>query len=151
MPLDSLRKNIGDLEAFNWGDELEVIVEANTDSILKLQEDQMYEGKDRDGGDISLDGRGYSRRTFEIKEAKGQPTDRVTLKDTGAFYASLEATVDNGVLDISGNTEYALELIERTGDNVFGLNVEKREQFGENVVIPAIRQIFNSKTGFDIK
>ena len=30
----------------------------------------------------------YSKFTFPFKEAKGQPTDRVTLRDTGAFYRS---------------------------------------------------------------
>jgi hypothetical protein len=150
MPLDSLRKNIDDLGSFNWGDELNTIVESNTDSILQLQEDQMYEGKDIDGNDIALDGRGYSKRTFEIKEAKGQPTDRVTLKDTGAFYASLQVVVENGALEITGNTDYSAELIERTGESIFGLNQSKKEQFGENVVLPAIHQIYNSKTGFEI-
>ena len=151
MPLDSLRKNIEDLGSFDWGAELNVIVDANTDSIIQLQEDQMYEGKDVEGKDITLDGRGYSKKTFEYKESKGQPTGRVTLKDTGDFYASLEAVVDNGVLEINGKTEYSSELIERTGNAIFGLNQSKKEQFGVNVVLPAIGQIYKSKTGFEIE
>jgi hypothetical protein len=148
--LDNLRNIISNLQQFDWGAELENIVETNKDALAELQAEQWYEGKDSEGQPITLDGRGYSKKTFEIKTAKGQPTDRVTLTDTGALAASLQADVNNQTFTLKGNTSYEAELIERTGEQVYGLDEEKRLQFGVNVTLPSIKMIFKDKTGFVI-
>ena len=150
MALDNLRDTIGKLQQFDWEAELDNIVETNTDALAQLQEDQMYEGLDNAGQPITLDGKGYSMKTFKLKIAKGQPTDRVTLRDTGDLYSSLKATVSDGTFTIKGDTPYEAELIERTGAQVYGLNKEKREQFAQNITLPAIKQIFIEKTGYEI-
>jgi hypothetical protein len=46
----------------------------------------------------------YAAKTILIKEAKGQPTDRVTLKDTGAFYESFKIIINEMDFEISANT-----------------------------------------------
>lgn len=150
MALDNLRNDIINFQSFDWAFELENIVETNKDALVQLQEDQWWEGKDSEGQPIALEGRGYSKRTFEIKTAKGQPTDRVTLRDTNALYSSLQATVNDGEFALKGNTEYEAELIERTGEQVYGLDQEKREQFANSITLPAIRTIFHEKTGYVI-
>ena len=153
MALDNLRNDINNLASFNWGEELQNIVETNNDALVQLQEDQLFEGVDKNNAPITLEGRGYSKKTFDIKTAKGQPTDRITWKDTGALYASLEAVVntDEFTFDSQSEQEKFNAMIERSGEDVIGLNDEKRLQFGENITLPAIRQIFNQKTGFEIK
>lgn len=149
--LDGLKKNIADLQAFNWGNELENIVDTNKDALLQLQEQQMYEGKDSKGEPITLDGGGYAETTIRWKKEKGQPTDRVTLKDTGDLYNSLQATVDEKTFSMKGDTPYEKELIERTGEQVYGLDEDSRQQFADNVTLPAIKSIFKEKTGFVIE
>lgn len=152
MSLNNLRNTINKLEQFNWGAELETIVTTNTDALVQLQELQLYEGIDSKGSQITLDGRGYSKKTFEIKTAKGQPTDRVTWKDTGALYSSLEAILtSNSITFTSVSEEVKFNImIERSGPDVIGLDEEKRLQFATNITLPAIKQIFNDKTGFVI-
>ncbi len=54
--------------------------------IESLQDQLFITGEDGNG--LSLGD--YSPVTVKIKRAKGQPTDRITLKDTGEFYNSYE-------------------------------------------------------------
>jgi hypothetical protein len=150
MALDNFKNTIDALKQFNWATELQNIVETNVDAIAQLQEDQWMQGKDKDGNSITLNGRGYAEKTIEIKQAKGQITDWVTLTDTGRRNSTLEIKVADGTFTESIGVSYEKELVERTGDKIYGLNEEKRLQFGNNVTLPAIKQIFKEKTGFDI-
>lgn len=150
MALDNLRNDIQNLSQFDWGKELENIVETNKDAIIQLQEEQWADGKDSQGNAITLDGRGYSKKTFEIKTAKGQRTDVVTLTDTGARNASLSIAVQDNTFSEVVGVEYEASLVERTGEVIYGLDEEKRQQFAENITLPAIRQIYNEKTGYVI-
>ncbi len=150
MALDNLQNDINNLTAFDWGEELTRIVETNTDALVQLQEEQLYEGIDSNGSPITLEGNGYAKSTFEIKTRKGQPTDRVTWRDTGELYASLHAIVEDGTFTFESDSEQEKydTMIKRSGEDVIGLNEDKRLQFGNNVTLPAITQIFKDKTGY---
>ena len=152
MGLQNLKKLSRSLSRFDWGNELVKIVKNNQDAIITLQEEQMYEGKDKNGDQIALEGRGYSKYTFEIKTAKGQPTDRVTWYDTGALYAALKATVKDGNYTFSapGEEEKFKTMIERSGEDVLGLDDERRLQFATKITLPAIDQVFREKTTLSI-
>ena len=71
-------------------------VRENESVIVDMNaEEQLYEhGQNRLGVDIS-DYQPYTRRTVEIKKIKGQPYDRVTLRDTGEFEASFFIRYDS--------------------------------------------------------
>ena len=56
------------------------------DFLIDVLQDQLFTTGE-DGKGLSLGD--YSPVTIQIKRAKGQPTDRITLKDTGEFYKSL--------------------------------------------------------------
>jgi len=53
-------------------------------------------------------GRVYADRTIQIKNEKGQPTDRVTMRDTGAMYKTERAIIKANELKLDMNT-YDLE------------------------------------------
>lgn len=53
--------------------------------------EQLYQGIDAKGVRLDSKGGSYSPFTILLKQRKGQPTNRVTLKDTGAFYRSIKA------------------------------------------------------------
>ena len=57
------------------------------DFLIDVLQDQLFTTGE-DGNGLSLGE--YSPITVKIKQSKGQPTDRITLKDTGAFYNSYE-------------------------------------------------------------
>lgn len=154
MPLDSLRTDITNLTAFDWGTELENIVETNVDALTQLQSEQMAKGIDSEGNETALDGNGYQQSTIEYKDKFGQGlgavTDRVTGYMTGNLYASLKADVKDGQYALSSTVDYFPALLARTGDKWMGLNEDRRKQFSNNVTIPAIQLIFKDKTGFEI-
>lgn len=61
------------------------------------QRDQLFQGLDRDEKKIKniLTGsEHYATRTVIDKIKKGQPVDRITLKDTGDYYAGIKIEVE---------------------------------------------------------
>ena len=105
MPLDDLKKTITGLSGFNWKEEVAKAFENNQDAYLELQEDQLFTGRNSNGEMITLEGRGYAKKTFELKTAKGQPTDRITWKDTGSLYSALEAKIEGNEIVFSAPGE----------------------------------------------
>lgn len=91
---------------------------------------QMYEGINAKDEPITLDGtQGYAFSTVQRKERKGQPTDRVTLRDKGDLYAGLFAELTGNVIFTSTTVDYADDLEERTGKDIFGLNEGNIKEF----------------------
>ena len=80
----------------------------------------------------------YANRTIIEKEAKNQPTDRVTLKDTGEFYKSykVELTSNNDLLIVAQTLKEDTDLIKVWGEDILGLTDESLQ-----VVIDSAREI----------
>lgn len=87
---------------------------------------QLYEkGEDSTGKKLADIGGDYSPLTKDIKQSKGQPIDRVTLRDTGEFYMSFTATPFKGGFTIDANPiKDETNLFNEWGGNVLGLNDE---------------------------
>lgn len=88
--ITDLRKRVADFnEALTSGRIIQNIIWDNEAYIVDLNaEEQLFEqGINRLGVEIS-DYAPYSPVTIAIKEAKGQPTNRVTLRDEGDFESS---------------------------------------------------------------
>lgn len=85
------------------------------------------------GGDF------YSRETVSIKEQKGQPTDRVTLRDTGAMYNTMKSVRRGNELFIVANTIKDGKDLEDVFGAVIGLNVESKKVLVEQSK-PIIKQ-----------
>ena len=66
----------------------------------------------------------YSPVTIEIKEAKGQPTDRVTLHDEGDFAQSFYLEVGENQFEIRAGDWKTEELIKKYGRQIMGLTDE---------------------------
>lgn len=69
------------------------------DFILDMNKATMYAGRRSDGTEIDP---AYARTTVDMKRQKGQPADRVTLRDTGAFYGGLRVRNKRGSSEIEG-------------------------------------------------
>ena len=81
--------------------------------------DQMFSGYDGRGKKIEPE---YTPFTVSIKRQKGQPTDRVTLRDTGDFHSSLRVEFDEGGFYVTSDDSKAAELLEKYGTNIFRLS-----------------------------
>ena len=92
------------------------------DFLIESLQDQLFTtGEDGDG--VSLGD--YSPITIKIKQRKGQPTDRITLKDTGAFYRSYSINPFEGGFFIDANgKKNNTDLFLRYGDNILKPNQE---------------------------
>ena len=90
------------------------IIDTNTDNQLFEQ------GINSLGVNIS-DYAPYSPITITIKQSKGQPTNRVTLKDEGDFYSSFYLDVNNEQFEIKATDEKTDALIKKYGKDILGL------------------------------
>jgi len=91
-------------------------------------EEQLYEqGINRLGVSIS-DYAPYSPYTISIKEQKGQPTNRVTLRDEGDFENSFFLQVSDKQFEIKAADFKTEELIKKYGRQILGLTLENVSQ-----------------------
>lgn len=117
-------------------------------------QDQLFEkGIDSDGKKLRSAfgrfGEVYAPFTIMVKEAMGQPTDRVTLKDEGDFYHSfrLVLTSDHDIEITADTIKESGNLVEIWGP-ILGLTDENLDRVieyaKEFIIIPFIRKhIFN--------
>lgn len=133
--------------------------EANFFSLLKrtfdtygfeieedIRDNQLYDkGIDGTGERITnkITGRSvYARFTIKLKSEKNQPTDRITLKDTGSFHRSIKLTAFSDHFEISSTDSKAPDLIETYGEDILKPTTDNMRNFIENNVIPDLKKFF---------
>ncbi len=97
----------------------ELIIDLNTN-------EQLFEGFDSTGRSLVSIGGEYADSTKDRKRRKGQPINRVTLKDTGDFYRSFEVVVKNDSVVIKAATDVGegYDLMQDWGVDLLGLTDE---------------------------
>ena len=88
------------------------------DDIIEMQKERLEQGLFVSGYPIYPF---YSDWTVMEKEYKGQPSDRVTLKDTGDFYSGIYAAQFGDEILISSHDDKTPELEEKYSENLFGI------------------------------
>jgi hypothetical protein len=124
--ITDLRKRVADFnEALTSGRLIQNIIWENEAYIVDFNaEEQLFEqGINRLGVEIS-DYAPYSPVTIEIKEAKRQPTNRVTLRDEGDFESSFFLEVGTKQFEIKASDWKTEELIKKYGRQILGLTDE---------------------------
>jgi hypothetical protein len=101
----------------------QIAIEETANTYTSLQRGQLFQGVDRNDLAISPP---YSSRTIAIKKTKGQPIDRVTLKDTGDFYRGILIDVRGDLFVTESADEKNLSLQNKYGKDIFGLNRESK-------------------------
>lgn len=101
------------------------IITDNEAYIVDLNaQDQLYEeGVNRLGVSI-MDYAPYRPLTIAIKEQKGQPTNRVTLRDTGDFESSFYLEVSDKQFEVKASDWKTEALIKKYGRQILGLTDE---------------------------
>lgn len=161
MALDGMKAFIDNLTAFDFGKELETIVEEHADALGDLQREQMSEGRGVDGKYIrpfySEDpyfktpgaAERYALWKEKITPNPKRPFDVPNLLINGYFYGSLTAKVSGGIFTIDTNVELGEKVFEEH-KNAQGLNAEKRLEFAETFTLPNIKVALLEKTGLAI-
>lgn len=101
---------------------LEDAVRAKEEVIVSaIADDQLYRrGIDGKGVKI-MDYQPYTATTVKIKRRKGQPTTRVTLRDTGAFHKSMFLVFDSEGFYVTSSDNKTQELVSKYGETIFRL------------------------------
>lgn len=117
-----------------------LVIDLNTKS-------QLYtDGIDSNGIKLSEYTRnnGYSNYTKAIKEEKGQPTDRITLNDTGKFYKSFRIVFfDNSLQIVANPIKDDTNLFNEWGIDIVGLTEENMNiviSYAKIILLPYIKQ-----------
>lgn len=108
------------------------------DEIIRLNTiDQLYnEGIDSNGESLGI----YQPFTIQVKQRKGQPTDRVTLYDEGDFYRSFVVIVHPDAFEIDADdfSKYDRPLFEVYGDDVAGLTDFNKRRIQQVILVKMI-------------
>lgn len=107
------------------------VVELNTDEQLFTQ------GVSANGAPIRPV---YTPMTVAIKQAKGQPTDRVTLRDTGDFHQSFFIEISDKEFTINADDPKLAKIQRKYGSNVLGLTQTSIDQTAD-IIRPTFVQI----------
>lgn len=119
----------------------EAIVQTENE-IVDFNREQLYEGIRADDTKIEPE---YAELTKVIKAAKGQPYDRVTLKDTGDFYAGINVDINSNSYDLSSTDEKTVKLVTKYGDQIFGLNNKNKVTYINQFLRPALEDRITAK------
>ena len=118
----------------------------NEDVIREMiAEEQLYE-KGIDGlGRVIMSYMPYSNRTIIKKQRKGQPFDRVTLRDTGKFHSSLHVEFDDDgfrIISVDNKSKY---LLGKYGKAVINLTDENLAILLKNYIKPSLIEKIKNK------
>lgn len=119
--------------------ELENTILDNESIIVEMiTQQQLYEqGIEGRGIEISSYAP-YAESTIRKKIKKGQPTNRVTLKDTGDFYKSLRIEFDDKGFYITSNDFKSPYLLKKYGPTIFRLTDENLKTLIRKYIRPAL-------------
>lgn len=136
--LNQLIANFKDLEA-HMNDYIIEVLRNNDNVIVEMNsEEQLYEqGITRDGKSIASYAP-YSPITIEIKKEKGQPTNRVTLRDEEDFHESFYVIFNNDSFEVYA-ADWKVETLKvYYGDEILGLTDENLIELARQYVLPEL-------------
>lgn len=138
--IENLRQKVETFnEGLTSGEYVQEIILDNEAFITDMNaQEQLYEqGVNRLGVSIS-DYAPYSPTTIAIKRAKGQPTNRVTLRDEGDFEASFFIEADREKFTIKASDWKTEELTKKYGSQILGLTQENKEELIHAYIYPEL-------------
>ena len=116
-------------------------VQMNEAAILDLvTEDQLLDKGIR--GNSSPISPPYTPYTKKLKQARGQITSHVTLKDTGDFHNSIFIQYGNDGFEIAASDSKTSKLITKYGDAVLGLTDDNTDRTSE-IIADDLKELIN--------
>lgn len=116
----------------------DIIVENEALIIDMNAEDQLFEHGLTSTGVSIASYAPYQPATIEIKRQKGQPTNRVTLRDTGEFEEAFYVEATNDQFTISSHDEKTDDLVYKYGKEIFGLTAENKNELIHEYIYPSL-------------
>ena len=110
-------------EAHKAQEVIDEVVLENKELLIEANVSQMERGEYNDGKKIAPS---YAKSTIARKIAKGQPIDRVTLKDSGDFHESMDMAKAPGGWDFGSYVTYQPFLVKKYTDKIYGITQSAR-------------------------
>lgn len=136
--MDLIEGKISNLKAFrdSLKDIMEAVIREGEESILSMNTTRLYvKGERTDGSRITP---AYTPFTTQIKMGKGQPTDRVTLRDTGDFYRAFYIEYHTDGFEVYSRDYKADALTAKYGEGIFGLTEGDKKYVAEDILLPGL-------------
>lgn len=141
-PIENLLERVETVErGLTSGEWIQQIIFDNEAYIVDMNvEDQLYEQGVNALG-VSIDDYApYSPATIEIKMQKGQPSNRVTLRDEGDFHSSFFLEVGATQFEIKAADFKTEHLVRKYGRQILGLTDENIEELIREYILPDIER-----------
>lgn len=124
------------------GSFIQRIVQDNDNIIVDWNaESQLFEEGEDATGKFIASYAPYTPYTKELKRLKGQPYDRVTLRDEGDFHSSMFVDADRQKFEIKASDWKTKELMHGYGDTILGLQMQYQRELARDYIYPALCQI----------
>lgn len=129
---------------------IERVIADNQHIIIDMNAEQQLYEQGINIHDVSIDAyEPYSPATIEIKMQKGQPTDRVTLRDEGDFEGSIYLRIGSDEFEIDATDWKTGNIVHKYGD-ILGLTDSNINELITSYIIPSLvklrLQYFNIKS-----
>lgn len=126
-------------ESLANGSVLSAIVRKYEAEICDMNaQDQLYEQGVNNLGVSIADYKPYTPHTIAIKQVKGQPTNRVTLRDEGDFHRSFYLDINNQGFEIKASDDKTDDLKRKYGRQILGLTDENKAQLAHEYIKPEL-------------
>lgn len=133
-------------EKLNSGELVRNVILDNEAYIVDLNAQvQLYEEGVNSLGVSIADYQPYSPITIQIKREKGQPTNRVTLRDEGDFESSFYIQANDQQFEIKAADWKTEELIKKYGRQILGLTNENVEKLIWEIIFPDLLEHFKKE------
>lgn len=92
----------------------------------------------------------YAESTKKSKESKGQQSKFVTLRDTGAWYRSIDINLLGSEIYITADPQLTAELMEKYSSRILGLTPEDEEWVVTEILDRRIQEELDKIKDFDL-
>lgn len=134
MTLDELNKKVQD---FNFEVAFDKIMLENSKVFVDANKEMLYSGIDATGTSLGE----YANSTKQYKQEKGQPYDRITLKDSGDFYLGKRLISEENFDYTIESNDYKQEILnEDFGIEINGIDKERTIKIIDEVLTPKLTQ-----------
>lgn len=117
----------------------EQTVRKNEDLVTEMvSEIQLYEEGERGDGVFIADFAPYRPLTIELKRSKGQPTNRVTLRDEGDFHRSFFIQFKGDGFEVRARDWKEAKLKREYGEEILKLSSKNMGDLIRSYVVPDI-------------
>lgn len=140
--LNDLLKRVNTFnEGLTGGSYIAQIIEEHDYEIIDMNtQDQLYEQGITATGVSIMDYAPYSDITIQYKQEKGDPYDRVTLRDEGDFHRSFYLQIDNEKFTFDAEDWKTRDLLRLYGDEIMGLTQHNIEELEKGIILPLLME-----------